>query len=44
MENLKSTNKEETENTSKMLWESWIIDSTIEEELQYEEQNHDEDF
>jgi len=29
MENLKSTNKkEENENTAKMLWESWIVDST----------------
>jgi len=27
MENLKSMNNKEEENTSKMLWESWIIDS-----------------
>ena len=29
--------------TAELIW-SWIVDSTAEEELEYEEQNDDEDF
>ena len=44
MVNLESMNdKKQTEDTSKMLYESWIIDS-IEEEVQQTEEEQNEDF
>ena len=42
MENSESTIKKKK--TAELIWESWIVDSTAEEELEYEEQNDDEDF
>ena len=43
MENSELMN-DKKKKTAELIWESWVVDSTTEEEVEYIQEDNDEDF